>query len=1449
MENKIYIKQIKITFGAAFICLALLLWFTFYNMRNAETESRNVKSALDVLLRLENVLTDMQGLESSQRGFTISGDEKYLESFNESLNKLRRDTTILGLMKLSDSTNMDERSSLLSSINQKVAHTKFVVEVRRLYGYDSAAAYMQTETGKRLMDDIVNGITTIQNKDRLLLQESNMSREKFARQTAWEFAVLACLIVLILYYSIYTINREFNLIEKNDRALKYNASLIRNIYDPIITTDQEFNITNWNVYAQKLYGFTEDEAKGKSIGELLDISYPETQRKDIMQVYEAEDHWKGEVVHHHKDGTAINVEVTTSTLKDDEGKPNGIVAVIRDITARKNMESQLQQFTETLQQQVKEKSRELGHVFDRITDAFIALDNNWNYTYLNDKAAEMHGKQPGELIGKNIWQEFPDVMDEPFYEALNLARETQEAQRLQLYYSTADKWFEDLIYPSEDGLSVYYHDITEKKKAEITLQKVYEKLSYHINNTPMAVIEFDSEMIVIQWSKRAEEIFGWTSSEAVGNSLDSLKLVYEEDEAIVEDAVVKLRGEQVNNVVYNRNRTKDGSLLFCEWYNSVLKGEDGRTIGIMSIAQDVTARKKIEVELQEAESKFRNLVEQSMVGVYIIQDSKLVYVNPTFAEIFGYGEDEITENFAPALLIDPGDRENVLHNISLRLEGKFESLNYELKGIHKQGHNVFVEVFGSYTTYRGRPAIIGTLIDITERKKSIQNLQASEMALKISNERFLLVAKATNDAVWDWDMVSDKIWGNETFCKIFEINSSDEFTFKAFTDRIHPDDRGKLLENFENSIRNEVSQITEEFRLGTRAGEYLIVYDEAYVIYGENNRAVRMLGAMKDITEERRAERRLKLEKELSDSIINSLPGVFYLLNRTGTFYRWNKNLETVTGYTNEEIATNDPLCFFNWEDRPLIIEKVTNIFEYGQDNVQVDFISKDGTKTPYYFTGMFINYEGENCFLGVGIDISERVKSQKQLIESEERYRILIDQASDGIFISDEKGDYHDVNSSAEMLTGYSKEELMQLNARDIIYDDSVQNPFTLKELINGEVMLTERIIRQKGGALLNVEISSKLLTDGRYQAIIRDITARKLAEEALRVSESKYRLLFNKNPMPMWMISIPDRKFLDVNPAAIAFYGYSREEFLAMDIFGITVAEITDGHAANGNYQNSAYATQGGIWEQSKKDGSKVKVHLISHDIVYEGKIAKLVLASDETEKIAAEENLKKSHEDLRQLATHLEDIRESERTYMAREIHDELGQQLTGLKMDISWLNRKIKSSDEEVQQKLKDTIQLIDKTVITVRRIATQLRPSILDDLGLVAAMEWQSEEFEKRSEIKTIFNTNAANLEVSPEIATGIFRIFQESLTNVLRHADASEVYPSLNINDDTLELVVADNGKGFNPAEIKNKRTLGLLGMKERVLIMGGTYQIESEAGHGTLVRIIVPLEHLTTTN
>ena len=173
---------------------------------------------------------------------------------------------------------------------------------------------------------------------------------------------------------------------------------------------------------------------------------------------------------------------------------------------------------------------------------------------------------------------------------------------------------------------------------------------------------------------------------------------------------------------------------------------------------------------------------------------------------------------------------------------------------------------------------------------------------------------------------------------------------------------------------------------------------------------------------------------------------------------------------------------------------------------------------------------------------------------------------------------------------------------------------------------------------------------------------------------------------------------------------------------------------------------------------------------------------------------------------------------------------------------WLGRRLKNGEEEIKLKIENTTHLIDDAIKTVRRIASALRPSILDDLGLLPALEWQSEEFEKRSGIKVQFTGSLNTLDVIPTVAIALFRIYQESLTNVARHSAASFVESSLYIDNEQLFLVVSDNGQGFDVNNTAHKKTLGLLGMKERTLLMGGLYEIKSKPGEGTTVVVSVPL-------
>ena len=228
-------------------------------------------------------------------------------------------------------------------------------------------------------------------------------------------------------------------------------------------------------------------------------------------------------------------------------------------------------------------------------------------------------------------------------------------------------------------------------------------------------------------------------------------------------------------------------------------------------------------------------------------------------------------------------------------------------------------------------------------------------------------------------------------------------------------------------------------------------------------------------------------------------------------------------------------------------------------------------------------------------------------------------------------------------------------------------------------------------------------------------------------------------------------------------------------------------------------------------------------------------------------AEEQLRESHEQLRALSVYLQSVREEERTRIAREVHDELGQALTSCKLDLSWIASKLPGDLKPLVDKARALTEHIDSTIQTVRRISSELRPGVLDHLGLVAAIEWQANEFQNRTGIKCDVRSRVPEPLADQELSTTFFRIFQETLTNVIRHAGATHVAVDLKEAEGRITLEVKDNGRGIARNEIFNSRSMGLLGMRERTELLGGVFQIGNVARHkGTRVRVSIPLKRPT---
>jgi PAS domain S-box-containing protein len=361
-----------------------------------------------------------------------------------------------------------------------------------------------------------------------------------------------------------------------------------------------------------------------------------------------------------------------------------------------------------------------------------------------------------------------------------------------------------------------------------------------------------------------------------------------------------------------------------------------------------------------------------------------------------------------------------------------------------------------------------------------------------------------------------------------------------------------------------------------------------------------------------------------------------------------------------------------------------------------------------------------------------------------------------------------------------------------------------------------------------------------------VLDITERKLADQAVAESENRLRTIVASEPECVKLLG-PDGLLLDINPAGLSMIEADSLEQVA----GKPMLELVDPlyRAAFGELTKNVFRGESGKLEFEITGLKGAHRWLETHAVPLrnpEGKIAALLgITRDITEHKRAEGELRNSHEQLRALTGHLQSVREEERTLIAREIHDELGQALTGLKMDVASIQTGLRKSEpvDRLIARTGSMSKLIDSTVQTVRRIATQLRPGILDDLGLVAAIEWQAQDFQSRTGVDCRFTSSVEDLHLDRDRSTAAFRILQETLTNVARHSGATAVDVSLKRRDNKLLLDISDNGKGITASEIAGKKSLGLLGIRERAQLVGGEVKIIGTSGKGTAVQLRIPIE------
>jgi len=632
-------------------------------------------------------------------------------------------------------------------------------------------------------------------------------------------------------------------------------------------------------------------------------------------------------------------------------------------------------------------------------------------------------------------------------------------------------------------------------------------------------------------------------------------------------------------------------------------------------------------------------------------------------------------------------------------------------------------------------------------------------------------------------------------------------------------------------------------------------------------------------SERKQAEEALCLHNEIFTHMLES---VHLVRVDDGVIVYTNQRFDSVFGYNPDElVGKHVSVINTPGEKSPEDVanEIIRSLKQAGGIwNGEVHNIRKDGTS---FWCQANVSAFKDSQYGEVWISVNREITEHKQIKEalrmSEENFRRSLNESPLGVRIVTAEGETIYANRAILDIYGYDSMEDLKTTP--------VEKRYTPESLAEYQIRREKRkrggdappeyeisIIR-KDGEVRHLQVFRKgILWNGekQFQVLYNDITERKRVEEALRGDEQKLHSIINGSPIPTFVIGKDHRvihwnKALEemsrIKPMDVigtcehwkAFYSEERPCMGDLLVDGAVelVPQWYSGKYIKSPFIEDAYEATD-FFPALGENGKWLRFTAASIQDSKGMLVAAVETLEDITEHKRAEEELRTSRLQLRALASRLQKIREEERAMIAREIHDEMGGGLTGLKMDLSWLLHKISDADPgEERAALMDRIHAsntsIHQMIRVVRCISTNLRPSILDDLGLIAALEWQLSEFTSRTEIPHEFATTFEYVNLEEEAAVAVFRIFQEALTNAVRHAGASKVTVVLRegerslFGDETVVLEIRDNGRGITEKEIRNPESLGLLGMKERVLAFGGELSICGEPCGGTTLILKIP--------
>ena len=727
--------------------------------------------------------------------------------------------------------------------------------------------------------------------------------------------------------------------------------------------------------------------------------------------------------------------------------------------------------------------------------------------------------------------------------------------------------------------------------------------------------------------------------------------------------------------------------------------------------------------------------------------------------------------------------------------------------------------------------------------------QDSETAQRTTEEHFRNLIEGSMQGIIvqrDWE----PLFVNQAYADLLSYDSPEEIMAMTSIElQLAPYERERLRRYKANRQRGEPAPTQYEYDMVRKDGSVITVQNLVRVVHWQGEPAVQ--STVIDITERKQAEKALR-ESETRLTLAQEAADIGTAdWDVKSDRVHWSTHQFRLHGATPTEdktISLKDWRALVHPDDRVRSVEVINATVKSGKGfSVEYRIVWPDDQVRWLCGTARVIRDDNGRAvrMIGVSIDISERKRTEEAL----GRFEGMVSASSDLMAFVDKTYTYLAANTAYVEALGKTKKAVVGKRVPDVLgrtaFDSRIK-PY-LDKCLSGEHINYQ--------LWLNLPARGSRYVDVRYDPYrdpndvvsgvvvgIRDITEHKKAEQALRESELRYRSIVENAPLCIYEIDRSGR-FISMNPAGMRMMRVENQGDIIEMPFLDAVCSNERGRVEQ--LLKKALAGKPAAFDFSANTnlGRGVFTSTLNPIRTADGTVEKVMgMSEDITERKHAEDQLRASHQRLRNLATQLQVVREEERTIIAREVHDEMGQALTALKMDLAWVAKNLPKGWKTVPDRVRSMVSLTDSTLTTVRQLSSRLRPAMLDDLGLEAAIEWQLQDFLGRGNYECGLELKATELRPDKKRDIVVFRILQEALTNVARHAAARQITVKLKTIDKTLLLQVTDDGKGITDDALASTYSLGLTGMYERARTLGGSLVIERGAnGKGTVLRLRVP--------